>query len=255
MSDISVEVNKISIQYRSYQEQPTTFKDAVLKFITTGKLSYSKTFLALDSVSFKVKKGEIYGIIGSNGAGKSTLLNVLAGVLPPSDGSYTIQGELDSLRSLGAGFDSELNAIENIYLYCSLRGRKRKDIASHIPKILEFAELEKFSTTPIKYYSSGMFARLGFAVALDQNPDVLLVDEVLAVGDDRFQKKCTEVFKNYLKSGKTVIIVSHSMETLKRLCTKIGVLANGKLVFEGTPEEAINFYNKDSYETRLSQHP
>lgn len=252
MTNSSVEVNNVCIEYRSYQEQPTTFKDAVLKFITTGKLTYSKTFLALDNISFKVSQGEIYGIIGSNGAGKSTLLNVLAGVLPPSSGNYTIKGELDSLRSLGAGFDSELNAIENIYLYCSLRGRKKEDIAKHVPEILEFAELEKFATTPIKYYSSGMYARLGFSVALDQKPDVLLVDEVLAVGDDRFQKKCSDVFKEYLKSGKTVIIVSHDMGTLENLCTKAAVLANGKFVFEGRPKEAIDFYRQENYETRLS---
>ncbi|MCL4143421.1 UNVERIFIED_CONTAM: hypothetical protein GTU68_045305 [Idotea baltica] len=208
--------------------------------------------MALNGISFNVSEGEIYGIIGSNGAGKSTLLNVLAGVLPPSNGFYKIKGELDSLRSLGAGFDSELNAIENIYLYCSLRGRKKDDITKHIPKILEFAELEKFATTPIKYYSSGMYARLGFSVALDQKPDVLLVDEVLAVGDDRFQKKCSDVFKEYLKTGKTVIIVSHDMATLQNLCTKAAVLANGKLVFEGDPKEAIDYYRQENYETRLT---
>lgn len=250
--NISIKVNEISVRYRSYQEQPTTFKDACIEFVKTGKLSYSTYFTALDKVSFDVKKGEIFGIIGSNGAGKSTLLNVLAGVLPPSSGNYTIEGELDSLRALGAGFDSELNAIENIYLYCSLRGRKKEDIKENIPSILEFAELEKFATTPIKYYSSGMYARLGFSVAIDQNPEVLLVDEVLAVGDERFQKKCEKVFTDFVTSGRTVVMVSHAMESLLKLCTRIAVLERGKIAFIGSPTDAVAFYKQDDYQTRLA---
>jgi ABC-type polysaccharide/polyol phosphate transport system ATPase subunit len=250
----AVEVNRITVAYRSYKERPGTLKENVLNAVKRGKLRYYSTFEALADVSFRVKKGRILGVIGSNGAGKSTLLNVLAGVLPPSKGSVVIRGTLDSLRALGAGFDSELSAIENIYLYGSLRGRSSKEIKERLGKILAFAELEDFADTPIRYYSSGMYARLGFSVAIDQDPDVLLVDEVLAVGDERFQIKCLEVFKRFLSGGRTIVMVSHSMEMLQQLCQEIALLSQGRLVFMGDPKEAIERYRNENYQTSLRAH-
>jgi ABC-type polysaccharide/polyol phosphate transport system ATPase subunit len=247
----AINVANATILYRSYKEQPNTLKETILNFVKHGKVKYYSTFPALNNISFTVKKGEIVGFIGSNGAGKSTLLNMLAGVLPPNQGSVNVKGSIDSLRSLGAGFDSELNAIENIYLYGSLRGQSRNAIKARVPEILKFAELEEFKQTPVKYYSSGMFARLGFACAIDKNPDVLLVDEVLAVGDERFQAKCNEVFKTFLKEGRTVVIVSHNMSALEKLCTRIGLLSKGRLMFLGDPKEAIAKYRSGEYEIAL----
>ena len=162
-----------------------------------------------------------------------------------------MRGELDSLISLGAGFDPELNAIENIYLYGSLHGRDKETIKERIPHILEFAELEEFAQTPIKYYSSGMYARLGFSCAIDTNPDILIVDEVLAVGDERFNKKCRAVFNEFLESDKTIIMVSHGVTMLERIAHQIGVLSKGELIFFGDPKEAVKVYRDPSYQSSL----
>lgn len=251
--NLAISVSNVTVAYRSYEERPTTIKDAILNFIKQGKIRYYDTFPALSNISFDVYKGEILGFIGSNGAGKSTLLNVLAGVLPPTGGHITSKGTIDSLRSLGAGFDSELNAIENIYLYGSLRGYSRARIKERVPIILNFAELEEFSLTPIKYYSSGMYARLGFACAIDTDPDILLVDEVLGVGDERFKEKCETVFKNFLKSGKTIVMVSHNMSTMERICSRIGLISKGNLVYLGDPAQAIQLYRDADYQTRLQK--
>lgn len=248
---LAVIAENITVHYRSYKEQPNTLKETLLNIVRRGQFRYYSTFAALKQVSFTVQRGEIVGFIGSNGAGKSTLLSVLAGVLPPSEGSVKLAGSVDSLRSLGAGFDSELNAIENIYLYGSLRGRSREQIKERVPEILAFAELEEFAKTPVKYYSSGMFARLGFACAIDKNPDILLVDEVLAVGDERFQAKCRGVFENYLASGRTIVMVSHNMNFLEGICSRIGLLSKGELIFLGAPKEAIKLYRSGNYKTAL----
>src|SRR5690606_3035619 len=183
-------------------------------------------------------KGTILGIIGGNGAGKSTLLKAISGVLRPSKGEVIVNGSLDSLISLGAGFDHELNAIENIYLYGSLHQMPRDEIKRRIPKILEFAELEEFAYTPIKYYSSGMFARLGFSCAIDTDPDVLLVDEVLAVGDERFNEKSRKRMEELLQSGKTIIMVSHGINQLVKIAHEIALLSKGRLIYHGDPKEA-----------------
>ena len=249
--DIAVEVNNLRIAYRSYKERPGTLKETVLKFIKTGRWRYFSTFDALKGISFKVKRGEIFGIIGSNGAGKSTLLKAISGVLAPAEGEVKVNGSFDSLIQLGAGFDIELNAIENIYLYGSLHGRSRSEIQARIPQILEFAELTEFAHTPIKYYSSGMYARLGFSVAIDRDPDILLIDEVLAVGDERFQAKCKKIFQSYIDQKKTIIMVSHSMTTLAPIAKEILLLSKGEVAFLGDPQEAIKVYRGEKYQTAL----
>ncbi len=250
-----VEIKDVQVSYRSYQERPTSLKEMTIKFLRTGKLKYHSSFEALNKISFKIKPGAVFGILGSNGAGKSTLLKVIAGVLPPTSGEVITNGNLDCLIQLGAGFDPDLNAIENIYLYGSLRRRSVKELKTRVDSILEFAELGDFALTPIKYYSSGMYARLGFAVAIDSDPDILIVDEVLAVGDQRFKTKCERVFLDRIKRGKTIIMVSHDLESIRRLCSEALLLSAGNVVFQGDPETAVNLYLGNQYQSRLRTEP
>jgi len=252
-SPYAVEAINVSVNFRSYDTRSTTFKESLIRFAKTGRFQEYSQFQALKNVSFEVPRGGVFGIIGSNGAGKSTLLKVLCGVLPPAEGEVRLHGNFDSLIQLGAGFDAELNAVENIYLSGSLHGKSRSEIESKIPHILEFAELTEFAHTPIKYYSSGMYARLGFSVAIDREPDILIVDEVLAVGDERFQKKCKDVFQSYLDKNKTVIMVSHSLGMLEKVASKIMLLSRGEIAFIGEPDAAIEKYRSEAYKTALSQ--
>lgn len=250
-ADLAVFLEGVTVSYRSYKERPTSLKESILRFLKSGRVRYFSTFDALKNLNLEIERGKVFGIIGSNGAGKSTLLKVIAGVLPPTSGTVEVNGKIDSLIQLGAGFDSELNAIENIFLNCSLHQKSKKEIEARIPHILEFAELEEFATTPIKYYSSGMFARLGFSVAIDREPDILIVDEVLAVGDERFQKKCKKVFERLLEQKKTVIMVSHSLEQLRDMSDQIAVLSKGRLIYLGEPKKALEIYRDSTYQTAL----
>ncbi len=251
-TDISINVENVSVAFRSYKQRPTTLKESIISLMKDRRLRYYENFWALKDVSFTVKKGEVLGIIGSNGAGKSTLLRTLAGVLPPTEGKVEVNGKVDSLIQLGAGFDPELNAIENIYLNSSLHKVPREEIKQRVPHILQFAELEEFSHTPIKYYSSGMYARLGFAVAIDREPDILIVDEVLAVGDERFQTKCKAIFDRYLEENKTIIMVSHSLGQIEQMSNKVLLLSKGEVIHLGDPAEAIEKYRDEAYQTRLT---
>lgn len=250
----AVEVRDVVVRYRAYSNRPTTLKEHVLGFVRFGKRQYYSDFEALSHVNFSVPKGSILGVIGSNGAGKSTLLKVLSGVLKPTTGEVIHRGRVDSLISLGAGFDADLNATENIFLYGSLHRIPKKELVERVDKILEFAELKEFAATPIKYYSSGMRARLGFACAIDTDPDILLLDEVLEVGDERFKKKCRVEMRNLLASGKTIIIVSHSMSTVEKLAQKVLLLSKGRVAFYGDPDEGIAMYRDKSYEIALDGH-
>ncbi len=249
--EISIALENITVSYRSYKERPTTLKESLIKLVKEQKWRHYSTFNALSNVSFSVEKGKVFGIIGSNGAGKSTLLRVMAGVLPPTTGNVDVVGTVDSLIQLGAGFDLDLNAIENIYLNNSLHQQNKDEIKKRVPFILDFAELQDFATTPIKYYSAGMYARLGFSVAIDRNPDILLVDEILGVGDERFQTKCRKVFDKFLESGKTIVIVTHSMGMLSEVADEVGLLSKGKLIFRGDPKTAIEKYRDEHYQTAL----
>lgn len=251
-SGTAVELHHVTVAFRSYQERPTSLKETVLNVVRQGRFRYYSTFDALSDVSFKVTRGQVFGVIGSNGAGKSTLLRVIAGVLKPKAGDVVIRGQVDSLLQLGAGFDADLNAMENIVLNGSLYRRSVEEMRERTPRILKFAELEEFAYTPIKYYSSGMSARLGFSVAVDRDPDILLVDEVLAVGDERFQKKCRGVFEEYLARGKTIIMVSHNMNTMSAMAHQALVLSKGRVLFCGDPKTAAEVYRDKNYETRLS---
>ena len=247
----AIEVDNITVSFRSYKERPTTLKESFLRFVKHRQLRYYSTFNALTDVSFSVKRGQVFGIIGSNGAGKSTLLRAITGVLPPAKGKITCHGRVDSLIQLGAGFDAELNAIENIYLNSSLHMMTRAQIKKRVPHIIEFAELEEFAHTPIKYYSSGMSARLGFSVAVDRDPDILVVDEVLAVGDERFRKKCDAVFDRFLEEGRTIIMVSHALGQIEQMCDNVLLLSKGRVAYLGDPTTAIAKYRDEAYQTAL----
>ncbi|NDC37786.1 MAG: ABC transporter ATP-binding protein [Proteobacteria bacterium] len=250
-SDIAIDVRNVTVNYRAYTNRPTSLKDAVVQYLRTGKLRYYSHFKALSDVSFAVQRGTALGVIGSNGAGKSTLLRVLSQVLPPSSGSVVMNGRIDSLIQLGSGFDMELTAYENIFLHGSLLGRSRKELAGSVDRILDFAELREFSSTPMKYFSAGMSARLGFSCAIETNPDILLVDEVLAVGDERFAKKCQDFFTEFRRSNRTMVIISHGVEQLAKEVDQILVLSRGEVAYFGDPEEAVRIYRDPSYRTRL----
>jgi lipopolysaccharide transport system ATP-binding protein len=203
----------------------------------------NEEFWALKDVSFNVEKGEVIGIIGRNGAGKSTLLKILSQITPPTTGEIRINGRVGSLLEVGTGFHQELSGRENIFLNGAILGMKRNDIVKKFDEIVEFAGIEKFLDTPVKYYSSGMYVRLAFSVAAHMEPDVLIIDEVLAVGDADFQKKCLgkmdEITK---KEGRTILFVSHNMEAIQGLCKRCVLLENGEIIKEGKTSEVINFY-------------
>jgi ABC-type polysaccharide/polyol phosphate transport system ATPase subunit len=247
----AIEVSGVTVAYRSYRERPTSLKESIIRFVRHGQLRHYSTFDALCGVSFSLPKGQVLGIIGSNGSGKSTLLKVLAQVLRPTKGLARLEGSVACLIELGAGFDPELTALENIYLNGSLHKRTRREIKKHVDAILDFAELREFAQTPVKYYSSGMYARLGFSVAVDIDPDILLVDEILAVGDERFQQKCAAVFDRFVKAGKTIVIVSHDTEMIQAKTSVALLLSKGSRVFFGDPVKAVGIYRGDSYQTAL----
>ncbi len=247
----AIKVTDITVAYRAYTRKTTSLKETVLRLFQRSKTPTFRMFEALSHVSLEVKKGSVLGLIGSNGCGKSTLLKVIAGVLPPTQGSVRTTGEISSLIELGAGFDPELTAIENIYLNGSLHKKTRAEMASRVQHILDFAELHEFATTPIKYYSSGMFARLGFSVAVDVDPEILLVDEILSVGDERFQKKCGSVFEKFLKEQKTIVLVTHDMSLIEARATHVALLEKGRIVYFGDPQKAIAMYREGGYQAAL----
>lgn len=199
-------------------------------------------FTALDDVSFNVKEGEVLGIIGHNGAGKSTLLKILSRITEPSEGKAIIRGKVSSLLEIGTGFNPEMTGKENIYLSGSLFGLRKKEIDDCYDSIIEFAQVEKFINTPVKRYSSGMFVRLAFSVAAHLEPDILIIDEVLAVGDADFQKKCITKIDSQTKLGRTVLIVSHNLSLIASLCNKALLLENGKVLKYGETDECISKY-------------
>jgi ABC-type polysaccharide/polyol phosphate transport system ATPase subunit len=236
-SNYAVEVKNITKNYVIRHQKNPSLKDAILK----GKDKYEK-FLALDDVSFNVNHSETFGIIGSNGSGKSTLLKLIAKVLQPTKGDILVNGTVSALLELGAGFHQDLTGRENVYLNASILGLKRKEISSRFNEIVEFSELERFIDMPVKSYSSGMYMRLGFSIAINVNPDILLVDEVLAVGDQAFQSKCYKVIYDFVRRGKTIIIVSHDLETISDLCRRVVFLKNGRIEEIGDSIKVVSTY-------------
>jgi lipopolysaccharide transport system ATP-binding protein len=257
MSDIAIRAEGISKQFfiSSAKEHYQAMRDILISSVTApirraGNLIRGKSaekpktigFWALQDISFEVKRGEVIGVIGRNGAGKSTLLKILSQITEPTTGSLDIYGRVGSLLEVGTGFHKELTGRENIYLNGAILGMKRTEIDRKFDEIVAFAEVEKFIDTPVKRYSSGMGLRLGFAVAAHLEPEILVVDEVLAVGDTAFQKKCLGKMENVAKEGRTVLFVSHNMAAVSALCTKGFLLSNGALVNEGPVNDVIKKY-------------
>lgn len=250
-SDEAIRAEKISVAFRAYTRHSISLKESALRLLTTGAVCSYSSFPALEDLNFSIQRGQVVAVIGSNGSGKSTLLKVLAGVLAPTAGRVIVRGQLSSLIELGAGFDPELTAVENLYLNGSIHRRSRTEIRDRISPILEFAELVEFAETPIKYFSSGMSARLGFSAALDLDPDILIVDEVFAVGDERFQRRCWETFRRLIGKGKTILLVTHSMDLVQEVAHRAILLAKGRLLFDGDPATAVERYRDPAYPTRL----
>lgn len=220
-----IDVQNVSMQYRLTTEKVDSFKQMIIKTIKR-QISY-EDFLALNNVSFSITKGEVFGIVGLNGAGKSTLLKIISGIIKPTSGSISVQGSIAPLIELGAGFVGDLSGLDNIYLNGLLLGYSKKTIKEKIDEIIEFSELSKFIHTPVKNYSSGMKSRLGFAIATIIRPDILIVDEVLSVGDYKFKEKSEKKILSMIDGGTTVVFVSHSLDQMERLCNRILWLEQG----------------------------
>ncbi len=237
-----IEVDNVSLDFYTRDEKIDNLKEFFIKFIK-GK-SDKKTVRILKDVSFKVKKGESIALIGHNGAGKSTILKLIADIYKPTKGTVKVTGKVAPLLNLGAGFDYESSAKENVYLNGAILGYSRKEIAKKYEEIVEFAELEDYMHIPIKNFSSGMVARLGFAIAIDVNPDILLVDEILSVGDENFRNKCARKVKELRDKGVTFVIVSHNMAQVKSLCQKAVWIENSEVKAYGDVNEVCDQYIK-----------
>jgi ABC-2 type transport system ATP-binding protein len=240
VSELAVDVQDVSKRFRLYHEKYTSLKE---RLIHAGRIPYEDLW-ALRNVSFEVREGETVGILGRNGSGKSTLLKCICGVLRPTDGQVVVRGKLAGLLELGAGFQQELSGRENIYLNGSMLGMPRTEVDRVFDDIVAFAELEHFIDNQVKFYSSGMYIRLGFAVAVNVDPDLLIIDEVLAVGDERFQRKCMERIKQFQKEGRTIIFVSHSPDQVRSICDRAVVLSDGEMIGLGPPGEAVRVFRE-----------
>jgi len=236
MVDAAIVVDNVSKSFRLANDPMRSLKERVLGLGRKGH----QEFVALRDVNVTVNRGETLGVLGHNGSGKSTLLKCIAGILPPTAGQIQTRGRLASLLELGAGFHPELTGRENVFINASFLGISKRNIARRFGEIVDFAELEQFIDEPVKHYSSGMYVRLGFAVAVNVDPDILLVDEVLAVGDERFQRKCIEKIRRFQQEGRTILLVTHSAETVRQICDRAVVLHHGDLVANGKPAEAIS---------------
>ena len=246
-----ITVDNVSKQYRLYQERNQSLKATLMR---RARVRYEE-FWALRDVSFEVPEGGTFALIGENGSGKSTLLKCMARILRPEKGRIETQGKISALLELGAGFHQELSGRENIFLNGSILGLSKKQIKQRFDEIVAFAGLEHFIDTPVKNYSSGMYVRLGFSVAINVDPDILLIDEVLAVGDAEFQRKCLEKFDDFRASGKTVVIVSHALESIRNLADTVGWLEHGELRRLGKSSDVIDEYLTESHVDRDADGP
>lgn len=241
-ADQVVRVDKVSVQLSLQRSRVSSIREYLIR-VAKGQRIKSDKFWPLKEVSFDVKRGEAVGIVGPNGAGKSTLLRVIAGILRPTIGTVRVKGRIAPLIELGAGFDPEMTGRENIFLYGSMLGFSTKRLTSRLSDIVSFSELEEFLDVPIKNYSSGMTARLAFAVATDVDPDVLLIDELLSVGDAAFQKKCEDRITDFRKRGVSILLVSHNPKTVVNMCSRVVWLDHGKIVMVGPAAEVVDSYS------------
>lgn len=240
MSDYAISVEHVDKMYKLYDKPSDRFKEALG---LTRKKKYREHY-ALHDVNFKVEKGETVGIIGTNGSGKSTILKIITGVLNPTAGEVKVNGRISALLELGAGFNGEYTGIENVYLNGTMIGFSKEEIDAKLDSILEFADIGDFVNQPVKTYSSGMFVRLAFAVAINIDPEILIVDEALSVGDVFFQAKCYHKFEEFKKMGKTILFVSHDLGSIGKYCDRVVLLNQGVKLNEGQPKEMIDIYKK-----------
>jgi ABC-2 type transport system ATP-binding protein len=234
----AISVEHVTKKYRLYHERNQSVKAAIMR----GRRARYDEFLALDDVSFEIREGIAFGLIGENGSGKSTMLKCIAKILRTDGGSITARGKLSALLELGAGFHPELSGRENVFLNGAILGLSRKEIEQRFDAIVDFSGIEQFIDAPVKNYSSGMYVRLGFAVAINVDPEVLLIDEVLAVGDQEFQNKCTDKIASMRREGRTIVVVSHALPSVRALCDEVALLEHGHLIRTGPAEDVIDHY-------------
>lgn len=235
-----IEVNAVNMHFNMNKDKIDNLKEYFIKLIK--RQLFYEDFIALHNVSFEVMPGDVFGIVGLNGSGKSTLLKIISGILKPTNGSIKVGGTIAPLIELGAGFDMNLTARENIYLNGSVLGFSKQTMTEKFDEIVEFSELQSFIDVPMKNYSSGMVARIGFAIATITNPDILIVDEILSVGDFHFQEKCERRISGMMSGGTTVLIVSHALAQIERLCNKVLWLEKGNVKMIGDMQEICNAY-------------
>ncbi len=244
-NDNIIELKNVFMKFRMASQRVETLKEFVIRTIKR-QINYDD-FVAVNDVSFDVKRGEVVGLIGLNGSGKSTTLKIISGILKPTSGEVVIRGKISPLIELGAGFDFDLTARENVFLNGAVLGYSKKEMLEKMDEIIDFSELKDFMDTPIKNFSSGMVARLAFAIATQIDPEILIVDEILGVGDFLFQQKCEQRINKMMSGGTTVVIVSHSIEQIERLCDRVVWLDHGKVVMIGeTPEVCAQYRNISS---------
>src|SRR5512137_1075762 len=243
----AIEVTDVTKTYRKYarRKQFATLKSAILSGTLVNDLNPEETFHALKGVSFAVRPGCTFGIVGRNGSGKSTALKVVAGITKPTTGTVSVQGRISALIELGAGFHPEISGRENVFINGIMLGLTKREITRRFDEIVEFAEVRDFIDAPVKTYSSGMYVRLGFAVAIHVDPDVLLVDEVLAVGDQSFTHKCLDKFAEFKRRGKTILLVTHSLDLVERFCDEALWLDAGRIRATGDPRRVVDAYITD----------
>lgn len=238
--EYAVQITGISKRFRLLHEQYSSLKERAIHF---GRIPYND-FWALRDIDLDISPGETVGLLGRNGSGKSTLLKCVAGILQPTSGQIRTRGRVAALLELGAGFHPDLSGRENVFLNAALLGLSRREIERRFDEIVNFAEIEEHIDQQVKYYSSGMYVRLGFAVAVNMDPDILLVDEVLAVGDELFQRKCLDRVKQFQHEGRTIVFVTHSVDLVRQICDRVAVLDNGEMVACGVPGEAVRSYRE-----------
>jgi ABC-2 type transport system ATP-binding protein len=236
----AIEIRHVSKHFRLYHEHYSSLKERMIHF---GRIPF-EDFVALDDIDVSIEEGSTVGILGHNGSGKSTLLKCIAGILQPTTGEIRTHGRLAALLELGAGFNPELTGRENIYLNASILGLSKKETVKIFDEIVAFAELEKFIDMQVRHYSSGMYIRLGFAVAVNVDPEILLVDEVLSVGDEAFQRKCLDRVSRFQKEGRTILVVTHAPDLVRQTCTRAIVLDHGGMVADGPPGEAVRMFRE-----------
>lgn len=236
----AVEINNVSKMFKLHHENVRSLKEKVLFFRRRGY----EEFWALKDVDIDVEPGETLGIIGANGSGKSTLLKCITKILYPTTGKVVTNGSIAALLELGAGFQPDLTGRENVYLNASILGFSRKEVDRRFDEIVAFSELERFIDNHVRNYSSGMYIRLGFAVAINVDPDILIIDEVLAVGDEAFQRKCIERIEEIQQSGKTIIFVTHNVDITREICSRVVMLDQGRVIKQGKPREVVNYYHQ-----------